>query len=74
MMISLLLLGWSSTTDFLGELSELEGLVLSVDHDLESIKIVQVSSLGSYCILLGDRGLFKFFLQLVGFSGLPIEI
>lgn len=44
--------GWLATWDLLGELSEFEWSVLSVDHYLESVKVVQAGSLSSNCEFL----------------------
>ena len=55
---------------FFGELSNFEGLVLSVDHNFESVQVVQGGSLVSEFELFGERGLSPLFLNIESFGGL----
>ena len=59
--------------DLSGELSEFEGSVLSVDHDLESVEVRQTGSLCSQGDFLGNRRGSPFLTQLVSLSGLPTD-
>ena len=51
-----------------GELSNFEGLVLSVDHNFESVHVVESSSFVSEFELFGERGLSPLFLNIESFG------
>ena len=58
--------------DLLCESSDLEASVLPLDHDLKSVKVVQVCSLGSLLELLSGGGGVPLLLEFVHSDGLPI--